>query len=899
MYISRPTVPTTSTTTTSTTSTSTSTIGSEVTTAPVTIQPPPPPPPPPPVLPVVAPDKYAVPVKNQVDLTGRGRVQATSPKREPTEEVMDVVDSVIGDDATAEQIDEAYQRVQQRFDELRKPRFPGQAGDDLPVREGWSHAVQAAKVLEELHIPTVASSDVLSAVDSRISSKATRTQQRRAYELAAEYVENSPRGVPPKNFESEIGALLRQNNIPTLATTGAESVLQAARTGSPVDVAHALSIATRALPPDEVDALLASIQPTLTAAAARVNFNPFDKDTVDAFYGDLLQVSDVAGKRGNDILASTLVPSFPALFTGSVDEAIAAGLTAGHGLALGSALTAGLDKAGKSIALNHVNQALVESVNSAREDADVAQEKYKEYQTRLTADLAEFGPALTPEERQAYIDAFWNQPDAHDVKLDASTTSRDLALALQQGGVEALARRGDEQAAEALMDGYATLAGSPEHADLVLDFVKRVGKDATLNAQLESTIGEDFSKDLTEKVLVPALESHQAELIGEALEDGSPGAIEQALATFEKTLSAFDVAETALNLPPSITKLADAIRLLREGNVDEAAELAEEISANGDAVSSAFTGILTTFAVIQSGANLIDDPSLEHLLGAAKVGVEATSILLNTLEEAGHVSPAAAKGFAEFAGKFGPAISLVLDGKQFKDEFQALQDEGNVGDVVKLFGTSVNLVGDVFDLVPVAGTAVDVAITVVGTTIHAIGSFIDFAINARKDEAELDGAHRDLLSAAGIEDPLREQLVQYGGLFGQIGTLGLTVDQVRDLANTILNDDENHQNADFLALKMGAAHGLTGAELLEFVDDVRSSSEQLNYVYPPSELNVNRADVIGQGSSKDNRVLEIREAEQQWLEDFLPDVYGKWNERLDAQPTDSFNDAFFTRDPNY
>ncbi len=65
-----------------------------------------------------------------------------------------------------------------------------------------------------------------------------------------------------------------------------------------------------------------------------------------------------------------------------------------------------------------------------------ARSDYAAQEQRLGADLAAFGPALTEQQRNDYIEAFWNDPD-HKPAKDA---------------LESTAAAGDSDSAKVLLD---------------------------------------------------------------------------------------------------------------------------------------------------------------------------------------------------------------------------------------------------------------------------------------------------------------------------------------------------------------------------------------------------------------------------------------------------------------
>lgn len=707
----------------------------------------------------------------------------------------------------------------------------------------------------------------------------------------------------------DVDALLTQifddipGNDPALAATLVRTA--AANGAAPEWIADVLDRSTAMMTPADVDAVLQAVQPELAQAAAVRHADrgddsdlvdqAYEERAVDRFYGALARVSDRAGDAGDAALAAALAPSFPDGDLERIDNALADAVEHGHGLGLVDALITALDGAGKTDGAASVTDALVDGVNAARGNAAEAQAELARHQAALDADLSAFGAALLPEERQAYIDAFWAQPQHNAALENARKADAVLATTLAGGALERAARAGNEDAAKALVEANALLANSTEHAAAALDFLVRLGNDEALLAVAEAALGDDLSERLSNEVLAPALASEQTRLFAEAFAQGADqAAVNGALDAFDRILADLNNVDDALDLQGDLAGLRDGIRLLREGNVVEAAALADRLAA--DELGSRFNGMLAATGLVLAGAEMIDQPSLEHFLKLAAPGVEATAYALNALAGIGLVSREASESFSKFAGRLLPGISLLLNGRQFLDELQALGNNGNAGDVIKLLGTGINIVGDIAGIVPVAGTAVDGVFTAVGTIIHGIGSFIDGLINGGRERAAVADDREAILTAAGIDEPLRAQLLGYPSLYAQLGTFGLDVGQVRVLGAEILQaldtaaeTDNNRIEWIFHGLQIAAAHGLQGDQFVAFMRDVISAaatSDAQSWDLAPF-AGPEPAGLDEQG------IEDLQLRWQTWLQSNIPSLAGEWLLTLEQPPPDAFNAAFF------
>ncbi|HEY0682027.1 MAG TPA: hypothetical protein VGD45_06835 [Steroidobacter sp.] len=127
---------------------------------------------------------------------------------EPT--VKRQVDLILGENATAEQRERAYQLVQAEVNDM------GGVGDAGIVEEAIPE--YAARLLQENNIPTVADHRVVDAVDAQLGADATPEQRREAYELMQSYVNDvggiGDAGIVEEALSWQAGKLLRQHGLP-------------------------------------------------------------------------------------------------------------------------------------------------------------------------------------------------------------------------------------------------------------------------------------------------------------------------------------------------------------------------------------------------------------------------------------------------------------------------------------------------------------------------------------------------------------------------------------------------------------------------------------------------------------------------------------------------------------
>jgi LysM repeat protein len=152
----------------------------------------------------------ANPQLRHADLIRPGEVLNVPPPSGIDPEVVSAVDSVLGPDATSEQRNEAYAKVQAEVDRI------GGVGDAGIVAEAI--APVAAEVLQKNDIPAIAQPEVVKAVDHQIAPDATPEQRRAGYEAAQAYVDDvggvGDAGIVEEYLPERVGQVLRDNGIP-------------------------------------------------------------------------------------------------------------------------------------------------------------------------------------------------------------------------------------------------------------------------------------------------------------------------------------------------------------------------------------------------------------------------------------------------------------------------------------------------------------------------------------------------------------------------------------------------------------------------------------------------------------------------------------------------------------
>ncbi len=619
--------------------------------------------------------------------------------------------------------------------------------------------------------------------------------------------------------------------------------VQEATARSPLEGARALEEEARNLnDPAKVDALIDAVQPELARIsqdlATRVVENHDDSDENPVTRGSLealAHVADLAGPDGADAIAQELAVGLRGRISpdgnqdlNQFDDVLRDLADEGRGVVLSSLVAQKtLREQGLGGVGNELLDVATKGLEKLNEKFSEAQATYSEHEQRLASDLAGFGPGMTEEARQAYVEAFWNDPDHKPAKdgLDAASEALANGFAKTSKAIESTAAAGDDASAKVLLSTLENLAKSNTHADDALRYVGELNASTNtelINALEEHSGDDDLQTRLENNVVAPALSRAQGEAMA-AVADGNPDALkdlEDLFKTFKTNGKNFQ------RLAGELGKLSDTLAQLRldptKFRVDKLVNGFNDKSPFGKAV--AVFGVVSAIAAVGN-----DGPALDRIqagLGAVRGGVQLGIGVLNTLAR----GTALAADAAKFGAKFLPGVGLAIDAIEFGQGINELTDDPNAGEFLKVLGSGISIVGDLAGLVPVLGTLPDALLTAVGAVVSGIGSIIDGFITGDQERRELSAEQRELLEAAGVPAADLDLLADYGPGWGKkIGALGLTREQVlaqfRDLEAS--NGTSNLGTA--VSLDAAGLLGLQGQEALDFIEEFRRISDENPY----------------------------------------------------------------------
>ncbi|AKJ03198.1 hypothetical protein ATI61_118132 [Archangium gephyra] len=590
--------------------------------------------------------------------------------------------------------------------------------------------------------------------------------------------------------------------------------------------------------PAKVDALISASQPTIdrisTELANGARENSVDQDTNREVLRDLDETMNRAGEAGKDRVATSIAQKLAdAIPAGSdqlwqFDDALGELAEDGIGSTLSARVAEKLiNDFGRVEAGNALLNTSTTAINEVRADYEAKAEDLSKVEQRLNAEISQLGPALTPEEVEAYKEEFWSRPENAEIRDAARTAGDKLSetLAASTAQLETLAAQGDRDAQEALFESYKALAGTPNHADEAILFTGRVNQNPGLADGLRAAYGAEFEQKLADELVAPAVTNAQAEAIAEAGEGG----FEAAMAKFESLVSGLETAQSLTSIPGDFQQMLEDVRAIHDGTYspDQVQDLLDswgEQSAFGKslAVASFGLGLYDLPSQLAEGEYL---EALKTALTSTADGIELTAGILNSVGKAG-----AAADVAKFGAKFLPFIGLGVDAIQAYQDVQALRDGVSPGDVVNLIGSTVSLVGDVAGFIPVAGTAVDVVATFLGEALHVVGDLLNGDFGPDLEDFDL-GEVRDILhETLGLSDAEVQLLVSNTneGYGQRLQELGLEPEQIRELLTQTdpplfafsggLGDYVSFGNPNPMFDTL-AAFGLTGDEAFRFIQE--------------------------------------------------------------------------------
>ncbi|HSP81936.1 MAG TPA: hypothetical protein VLQ93_25670, partial [Myxococcaceae bacterium] len=357
------------------------------------------------------------------------------------------------------------------------------------------------------------------------------------------------------------------------------------------------------------------------------------------------------------------------------------------------------------------------------EAAATADSQLTELNAQLSRELARFGPAMTPEQRDQFIAGFQARHPEYQAALDAQQALGDYVQAnFDQLRADALS---NPATADALAGTMASLAGSP-HNELVIQALN----DGELTASLVEAAARK-GIDFAERIHAPAIGTFATEGF---LQAGTDTAAQR---------NVVDQLNTMLATHSQIPGLADNINVARQAvdalssAIDNFAatrnfqQFTADLQAMNDGIRSptplgravAAAGFALGAMMIAEGvAGQDGDRLMQGLIQSAQnanalgYGAELLSKVAPRL-----ISEAAARGAVELTRKFAGVVGVVTNGL---DLWNQLHDLASNSDVMNAFGKMASTVGSVCMLVP-GGQLPGVILTIVGSGLGILAGVME------------------------------------------------------------------------------------------------------------------------------------------------------------------------------
>ncbi|RKG94613.1 hypothetical protein [Corallococcus carmarthensis] len=452
----------------------------------------------------------------------------------------------------------------------------------------------------------------------------------------------------------------------------------------------------------------------------------------------------------------------------------------------------------------------VEGATSGYEDALEAAREKDEW---LGQQLAGLGDTLTPEQKQAYIEAFRNDPENKGVYDTLEAAGAKLAQAVKDNAavLEAAAYANPEQDGAVLRKGLELLAASP-HAAVAVELGARYLADpSSPMGQVAAGWGEDFSK----KILETGVPNAASQLLATQDPDSALAQLEVLLDPLKKAggagASAFSDIKDGL----------EAIKLARAGNFDRLQQLA----GKWDKASPLLKGLTAAgiafgaVGAIQAGREGDFLGVVKNLASAGESGARLTASVLQSMSIAGDV----AQG-ASFAAKLAPALGLVANAASLGLHVNQFVQDNNPGYLIAALGDAVSALGSAIELTP--GAPAGLLINGIGAAITVIGELTAGFIEAGK----LDDAREKYLEAIGIDPALSQTLRDADTERIQELTqeLGIPPEDVQELAQQfpwLLTEGTNNGLYLDPTVKMLQAYGIKGEEAYALLSTMGAGNE--------------------------------------------------------------------------
>ncbi|MCY1030033.1 hypothetical protein OV207_01055 [Corallococcus sp. BB11-1] len=505
--------------------------------------------------------------------------------------------------------------------------------------------------------------------------------------------------------------------------------------------------------------------------------------------------------------------------------------------------------------------AAIEQVEGATAEYEEAQAAARERDEWLAQQLAGLGDTLTPEQKQAYINAYHNDPENKAIYDDLDAKAAALARVVQDNAsvLEAAAYANPEKDGAVLRKSLELLADSSQAAVAVELGSKYLGDPSSPMGQVAAGWGEDFSKAI--------LETGVPNAASQLLAEGDP---EAALAKLEGMLEPLKKAGAAgIAAYSDIKDGLDAIREAKAGNFDRLTQLANK----WDSASPLLKGLTVAgFAfgavgAVSAGREGDYAAMVKGIASAGESGAKLTASILQSMASAGDV----ARG-ASFAAKLAPALGLVANAVSAGIHLNQFAQDHNPGYLLAAFGDVVGVLGSALELTPAAPAGL--LLSGIGAAITAIGELWAGVV----ESGRMDDEQKRYLEEIGVDPALSETLrdADFERIQELTQELGIPPEDVQRLAQQypwLLTDGSgNGLNLD-ATVKLFQAYGIQGHEAYELLSTMGDGTEDPAHTTYVVLQNLSLQAGVAQTSADFDRILNN-------LKQSMPEFASAYNELL-------------------
>jgi DNA-binding PadR family transcriptional regulator len=402
-------------------------------------------------------------------------------------------------------------------------------------------------------------------------------------------------------------------------------------------------------------------------------------------------------------------------------------------------------------------EAAASALHEAQEAYDDAHEEVTELDQKLATQLAELGPALTEDQKQAYIEAYYTE---HRAAYEANEqAAAELAQALTDPRLEQAVVQNPELA-YAAADAAADLAES--HGKEVLEWAGRAFDPANPASEAYSKIGQALTTtgpeglplvvhdpiDLGESIIGPALGSAAGQIAATSSDVGP--AIEE----FESLVNGLKgIAKGAFEAKGGV-QLLNAIGGLKDGRIDAVAAALTNVKSGAVSIGLGAAGVVFAGLAAKNAAQQGDyDELVEQLARAGRGGTEILASALHSFTGAAKAVGGLQVAPASFLDRLAPGLGVVANAIQFAQHGEDFLEDPSVGHGLQALG----------DLVALVGSGVAVAVPGVGQIIEGVGlviSGIGTLITGNEEKRERDEEQEELLVEAGVDPDVARTLAE-------------------------------------------------------------------------------------------------------------------------------------------